>query len=164
MRYAQMRTMDISNGEGIGVTLYTSGCRFHCKNCFNSELWDINAGKEWNTEAKEQFLALADHDYISRISILGGEPFIDENLLSLEALVKDIKARYPDKKIWIYSGYSFEELLDRSYETLKYVDIIVDGRYIDELRDMNLKFRGSSNQRVIDVQESLKQKEVICYL
>ncbi len=115
MRYAQMRTMDISNGEGIGVTLYTTGCRFHCKNCFNSELWDINAGKKFDEEAEQTFLDLADHDYITRISILGGEPFIDENIFKLGELVQKIKERYPDKKIWIYSGYEYEQLLDRAY-------------------------------------------------
>lgn len=109
-------------------------------------------------------LLLLNLDYISRISILGGEPFIDENLIDLEKLVKRIKETYPNKKLWIYSGYTYEELLERAKNILNYVDILVDGRYVDELKDYKLKFRGSSNQRVIDVQNSLKENKVIIYL
>lgn len=164
MRYAQIRNMDISNGEKIGIALFTSGCRFYCKNCFNKELWDVKSGNAWSKEVEDNFLTLAKPDYISRISILGGEPFIDENLIDLEKLVKRIKETYPNKKLWIYSGYTYEELLERAKNILNYVDILVDGRYVDELKDYKLKFRGSSNQRVIDVQNSLKENKVIIYL
>ena len=164
MRYAQIRSMDISNGENIGVALFTSGCRFYCKNCFNKELWDVKSGNAWSKEVEDNFLALAKPDYIKRISILGGEPFIDENLIDLENLVKRIKKEYPNKKLWIYSGYTYEELLNRAKNILEYVDILVDGRYVDELRDLKLKFKGSSNQRVIDVQKSLKKNKVNIYL
>ena len=164
MRYAQIRSMDISNGENIGVALFTSGCRFYCKNCFNKELWDVKSGNSWSKEVEDNFLALAKPDYIKRISILGGEPFIDENLIDLENLVKRIKKEYPNKKLWIYSGYTYEELLNRAKNILEYVDILVDGRYVDELRDLKLKFKGSSNQRVIDVQKSLKENKVNIYL
>lgn len=164
MRYAQIRSMDISNGEGIGIALFTNGCRFYCKNCFNSELWDINGGKEWDEETENNFLSLANHDFINRISILGGEPFIDENIIDLEKLVKKIKEKYKDKTLWIYSGYLYEELLKKASNILKYVDVLVDGKYVDELRDYKLKFRGSSNQRVIDVQKSLQENMIKLYL
>ena len=164
MRYAQIRDMDISNGEKIGVALFTSGCRFYCKNCFNKELWDVKSGNVWSKEVEDNFLTLAKPDYISRISILGGEPFIDENLTDLEKLVKRIKETYPNKKLWIYSGYTYEELLNRASNILKYVDVLVDGKFVDELKDYRLKFKGSSNQRVIDVQKSLKENKVILYL
>lgn len=161
MRYAQIRDMDISNGEGVGIALFTSGCRFHCPNCFNSELWDVSSGNEWTEEVEDYFLSLASPDYINRISILGGEPFIDENLEQLPKLVKRIKNKYPNKKIWIYSGYLYEDLIKRSRNTLEYCDVLVDGLFVDKLKDYRLKFRGSSNQRVINVQESLKNNKVI---
>ena len=150
MRYAQIRDMDISNGEKIGVALFTSGCRFYCKNCFNKELWDVKSGNLWSKEVEDNFLTLAKPDYISRISILGGEPFIDENLTDLEKLVKRIKETYPNKKLWIYSGYTYEELKDFSDYKIKYIlhtiDYLIDGPYIDDLRDITLPMRGSSNQ------------------
>ena len=163
MRYAQIRSMDISNGEGLGIALFTNGCRFYCKNCFNSELWDVNGGKEWDENIENEFLSLANRDYVTRISILGGEPFIDENLEQLENLVKRLKENYPNKKIWIYSGYLYEELLDRAKNILKYCDILVDGKYVDELRDYKLRFRGSSNQRIIDIVKSLKTKKIVLH-
>ena len=164
MRVAQIRTLDISNGEGVGIALYTSGCRFHCKNCFNKELWDINAGQEWNKEKEDNFIALASANYVQRISILGGEPFIEENLEDLNKLVERIKTIYPTKKIWIYSGYTFEVLKEKANNILKNIDILVDGLFVDELKDMKLKFKGSSNQRIIDIQKSLEKDEVVLYL
>lgn len=164
MRYAQIRKTDISNGEGVGIALYTAGCFFHCKNCFNKELWDENAGQEWTQEIENTFIALAAPQYIKRISILGGEPFIDNNLIQLYDLVKKIKTLYPEKKIWIYSGYTFDVLKEKAENILQYVDILVDGLFVDELKDMKLKFKGSSNQRVIDIQESLKKGKVVLYL
>lgn len=164
MRYAQIRKTDISNGEGVGIALYTAGCFFHCKNCFNKELWDENAGQEWTQEIENTFIALAAPQYIKRISILGGEPFIDNNLIQLYDLVKKIKTLYPEKKIWIYSGYTFDVLKEKAENILQYIDILVDGLFVDELKDMKLKFKGSSNQRVIDIQESLKKGKVVLYL
>lgn len=163
MRYSQIRNMDIVNGEGIGIALFTNGCRFYCKNCFNKELWDVKGGYKWDDTVENKFIKLASPNYITRISILGGEPFIDENLIDLEKLVKRIKSVYSSKKIWVYSGYTYEELLTRAKDILKYVDILVDGRYIDELKDFKLKFRGSSNQRIIDVQESLKTNQIVLW-
>ena len=163
MRYAQIRSMDISNGTGIGVSLFVQGCHFHCKDCFNSETWDFSGGKPWTEDSKKIFLISVLRAYIERVSILGGEPLADENFSDVLDLVQTIHERFPEKKIWIYTGYTWEELLndEQKKEILLYIDVLVDGRFQTDLKDLSLKFKGSSNQRVIDVQESLKSKEVI---
>lgn len=163
MRYAQIRSMDISNGTGIGVSLFVQGCHFHCKDCFNSETWDFSGGKPWTEDSKKIFLISVLRAYIERVSILGGEPLADENFSDVLDLVQTIHERFPEKKIWIYTGYTWEELLndEQKKEILPYIDVLVDGRFQTDLKDLSLKFKGSSNQRVIDVQESLKSKEVI---
>ena len=161
MRYAQIRSLDISNGEGVGIALYTQGCRFHCKNCFNSELWDYTKGKEWSSEVEDYLVSLLSRDYIDRISFLGGEPLSEENLEDLDNLLNRIRKECPSKKIWMYTGYTYEAIKDRLSYILKNVDVLVDGLYIDELRDLKLEFRGSSNQRVIDIQNTIKCNEVI---
>lgn len=158
MRYALIRTMDISNGEGIGVSLFVQGCHFHCKNCFNQETWDFDGGKTWNKEVREHFVELANSEHIHRISILGGEPLCCENRMEVIDLCKELHKKYPKKKIWLYTGYTYEEIKqDKDMtEILSNIDILVDGPYKDELQDFNLMYKGSSNQRVIDVQESNK--------
>lgn len=161
MRYAQIRSLDISNGEGVGIALYTQGCRFHCKNCFNSELWDYTKGKEWSSEVEDYLVSLLSRNYINRISFLGGEPLSEENLEDLDNLLNRIRRECPSKKIWMYTGYTYEAIKDRLSYILKNVDVLVDGLYVDELRDLKLEFRGSSNQRVIDVQNTIKCNEVI---
>lgn len=144
-----MRKMDISNGTFVGASLFVQGCRFHCKNCFNQETWDFNGGKEWTQETKNTFLNLINKPYIKRISILGGEPLAEENVDGIVDLMKTIKNMFPYKKIWIYTGYTMEAIENRNlYKVLEYADVIVDGPYIDNLRDITLKFRGSSNQRI----------------
>ena len=149
MRYALMRKMDISNGAFVGVSLFVQGCHFHCKNCFNEETWDFKGGYEWTQESKDKFLELMNKPYIKRVSILGGEPLADENIKDVVDLMKTIKEKYPDKDIWVYSGYTMNVIKKRKLDdVLKYADVIVDGRYIDELRDIRLKWRGSSNQRI----------------
>ena len=180
MNYASIRKMDISNGEGVGVALFVQGCHFHCYNCFNSETWDFNGGKEWTEEVKNKFLDLIDKPYIKRVTILGGEPLSDENLETILELTNEIRLSFPDKTIWIYTGYTFEEtqLLSKGLDQesmrfnkykkmrqniLENCDVLVDGRYIDELRDITLKWKGSSNQRVIYVQKSLEQGKVILW-
>lgn len=181
MRYAQIRSMDISNGEGVGVSLFVQGCPFHCKNCFNSETWDFNGGKEWTEETKNKFMELIDRPYIRRVSILGGEPLHENNLSEVLSLVKEIREKFPDKTIWLYTGYSIEDIVNfntKPYSVVQqyfdidnfirnailiYVDVLVDGEYIDEQKDPTLKFRGSKNQKVIDVKETLKQEKVILY-
>lgn len=175
IHYASIRNLDISNGEGVGVALFVQGCHFHCYNCFNPDTWDFNGGKEWTPETKEKFLQLADRPYIKRISLLGGEPLADENLNDVSDLVTTIKEKFSQKTIWLYSGYSFEDCLIKPkvcdenifralrYKILKNVDVMVDGRYIDSQRDITLKWRGSSNQRVIDTQKSLKENKIVLY-
>lgn len=181
MRYAQIRSMDISNGEGVGVSLFVQGCPFHCKNCFNSETWDFNGGKEWTEKTKNKFMELIDRPYIRRISILGGEPLAEQNLDEVLSLIKEIRISFPEKTIWLYTGYNFD-LLKSQYDEYKYtpfaasadewltrweiisnVDVFVDGEYIDEQKDLTLKFRGSKNQHVIDVKQSLSQKKMVLY-
>lgn len=191
MRYAQIRSLDISNGENVGVALFVQGCHFHCKNCFNSETWDFNGGKEWNTETKEKFLKLIDRPYIKRISILGGEPLAEENLNNVLDLVNEIRLLFPQKTIWLYTGYrvrgiqeglfvltpnvitdkisDHEEIINRvnkdvkRSDIIKKCDVLIDGRYIEEKRDITLKWCGSSNQRVINVQKSLQKNEIVLH-
>lgn len=165
MRYAQIRSMDISNGTGIGVSLFVQGCHFHCKDCFNSETWDFSGGKPWTEDSKKIFLISVLRAYIERVSILGGEPLADENFPDVLNLVQTIHEKFPEKKIWIYTGYTWENLLNDSQkkEILPYIDILVDGRFETDKKDLSLKFKGSSNQRVIDVQKSLENKEVVIF-
>lgn len=177
MRYAQIRSMDISNGEGVGVSLFVQGCPFHCKNCFNSETWDFNGGKEWTEKTKNKFMELIDRPYIKRVSFLGGECLADHNLDGVLNLIKEIRILYPEKTIWLYTGYSYSEIFRgqslclsqegsnnfKRREIIKLCNIVVDGEYIDEQKDLSLKFRGSKNQRVIDVNQSLAQNKVVLY-
>lgn len=181
MRVAQIRSMDISNGEGVGVSLFVQGCDRHCFNCFNSETWDFNGGKEWTEKTKNKFMELIDRPYIRRISILGGEPLAEQNLDDVLSLIKEIRISFPDKTIWLYTGYDFD-LLNSKYNEYKYtpfaasvdewltrweiisnVDILIDREYIDEKRDITLKWRGSSNQRVIDIKQTLTQNKIVLY-
>lgn len=146
MRYASLRDMDISNGRGIGVALFVQGCHFHCKNCFNQTTWNFQEGKPWTNEIENKFFYLVSRSHIERVSFLGGEPLADENYDTIVKLAKSID----NKKKWCYTGYTLEELkASGKEEILKYIDVLVDGRYIDELRDLNLEFRGSSNQRIL---------------
>ena len=164
MRYAQIRSMDISNGDAIGVALFTQGCRFHCKNCFNQETWDLEGGQLWTDEVEDQFLELVARPHIKRVSFLGGEPLLEENIPEITALLFKIRTDCPDKKVWVYSGNTYEKLLELYPEVLGMIDVLVDGPYVDELRDLMLEYRGSSNQRVIDVQKSLDTNQVVSYL
>lgn len=212
IRYASIRELDISNGEGIGIALFVQGCHFHCQNCFNSDTWDFNGGKEWTQEVEDKFIELANKPYIKRISILGGEPLAEENLNDTAHLVcrinetyntpqhiddtndnnhniliknpDKIRISYPQKTIWLYTGYTWGELFmyddeinkfpnylrkdkmefhTKRQQIIKQCNVVVDGRYIDSQRDITLKWRGSSNQRVIDVQESLRKGEVVLW-
>ena len=163
MKYAQIREMDVTNGNGIGVALFTQGCPYHCKNCFNPETWGFNKGTDWTKETENKIIELLKPEYITRLTILGGEPLIERNIEPLTALLKRVKSVYPDKQVWLYTGGDFEVLEGLYEEIFQYIDILIDGRYIDDLRDYKLKWRGSSNQRVIDVQKSLKEGEIILY-
>ena len=163
MKYAQIREMDVTNGNGIGVALFTQGCPYHCKNCFNPETWDFDKGTDWTKETENKIIELLKPEYITRLTILGGEPLIERNIEPLIALLKRVKGVYPDRQVWLYTGGDFEVLEGLYEEIFQYIDILIDGRYIDDLRDYKLKWRGSSNQRVIDVQKSLKEGEIILY-
>ncbi len=159
MRYNKIRKMDISNGPGIRVSIFMQGCSFHCKDCFNSETWDFKAGKDFNDEVINKVLDLASLPHIVGLSILGGEPMHPNNREGTIKLAKAFKKRYPNKDIWVWSGYLFDELKD--IEGLSYIDTLVDGRFVLEKANPTLKFRGSSNQRVIDVKNSLKAGNVV---
>lgn len=173
MRYASMRQLDISNGPGIGVALFVQGCHFHCKNCFNSCTWDFNGGEKWTVSTEDYFLSLVNKPHIERVSILGGEPLADENVADIYELIRKIR-NICDKKIWIYTGYSFDRIVldgvqcfsfnneDNQISSIRCLtafaaDVVVDGLYIDDKRDYKLKWRGSSNQKVIDVKSTYEK-------
>lgn len=159
MRYNKIRKMDISNGPGVRVSIFMQGCTFNCKNCFNKETHDFEGGKEFDDEAISRVLDLCAPDHIEGLSILGGEPMHPNNIEGTGKLVKAFKEKYPNKTVWAWSGFSFDNLKDK--DAVKNLDVLVDGRYEDELRNPTLKWRGSSNQRVIDVQKSLKSNNII---
>ena len=160
MRYSKIRKMDISNGPGVRVSIFMQGCSFHCKNCFNPETWDFESGKEFTDDTIKKVLELSDKDYVKGLSILGGEPMHPNNIEGTTKLAKAFKEKYPDKTVWAWSGFLFDRDL-KDKEAMKYIDVLVDGQYKDELHNPKLDWRGSSNQRVINVQESLKQNKVV---
>ncbi|MCI8587893.1 MAG: anaerobic ribonucleoside-triphosphate reductase activating protein [Clostridia bacterium] len=159
MRYNLIRKMDISNGPGVRVSIFMQGCSFHCKNCFNPETWNFEGGKEFNNNIIDEVLDLCNKEHINGLSILGGEPMHPNNIEATTQLAKKFKEKYPNKNIWAWSGFRFDEEL-KDKEVLNYIDVLVDGTYKDELHNPTLKWRGSSNQRVIDVQKSIKSGEV----
>lgn len=185
MRYASMRNLDISNGEGVGVSLFVQGCDRHCFNCFNPETWDFNGGKEWTEEAKNKFMELIDRPYIRRISVLGGEPLAEQNLDEVLSIIKEIRNSFPKKTIWLYTGFRWnyimhyqpvetddfdyieesynDGLMEKRKQIISLCNVIVDGEYIDEQRDITLKWRGSKNQHVIDVRKSLARNKIVLY-
>lgn len=183
MRYSSMRNLDISNGEGVGVSLFVQGCDRHCFNCFNSETWDFNGGKEWTEETKNKFMELIDRPYIRRVSFLGGECLAEQNLDEVLSLIKEIRISYPEKTIWLYTGFEWNSLMskicqptfpDKDFERIieihkkrkeiiSNVDVLVDGEYIDEQKDLTLKWCGSRNQHVIDVKQSIAQNKMVLY-
>ncbi len=162
MRYNKIRKMDISNGPGVRVSIFMQGCAFHCKNCFNPETWDFTAGKEFNDDTIKEVLDLCDKKQIKGLSILGGEPMHPNNQEGTAKLAKAFKEKFPDKTVWMWSGFKFDQDL-KDKEAMKYVDVLVDGTYTDELRNPTLKWKGSSNQRVIDVQKSLKENNIVLF-
>ena len=159
MRYNKIRKMDIADGQGVRVSIFLQGCSFNCKNCFNQETHDFNGGKEFNQETVDEVMDLCKKDYVKGLSILGGEPMHPKNIEATEMLAKEFKKEFPNKSLWVWSGYTYEDYLKKQ-DVMKYIDVIVDGQYVDELHDPTLKWRGSSNQRVIDVQKSLKNKKI----
>lgn len=168
MNYGEIKKYDIANGEGVRVSLFVSGCTHHCKGCFNEETWNFNYGKPFTSETEDDILRALSPDYISGLTLLGGEPFEKQNQAVLLPLLKKVKNTYPHKNVWCYTGYLFDkELLKDSRarceytdEMLEYIDVLVDGEYVEEDKDISLAFRGSSNQRIIDVRGSLGSGEI----
>ncbi len=156
MRCAQIRKYDVANGVGIRTTVFVSGCTHNCKNCFNKLYQDFDYGEEWTEEKTEEIIGYLKEPTIRGLSILGGEPF--QNAKELKEVVKDIKREINDKDIWIWSGYTYEEILEDEdmFELLKECDVLIDGRYVEELKNLSLRFRGSENQRIIDVKKTLE--------
>lgn len=163
MRYAKIRKMDISNGEGVRVSLFVQGCSFHCKNCFNQETWDFNGGKEFTTAEIQKIIELANKDYIAGLSVLGGEPLHNNNVDEVFHIVATFKEKFPNKDIWLWTGFKFEDAIKDSKRKfiLRNVDVLIDGQFEEDKKDLTLKWRGSSNQRVIDCKKSLLENKII---
>lgn len=162
MRYNKIRKMDISNGPGVRVSIFMQGCVFNCKNCFNPETHDFNGGREFSDATIERVLDLCSNDYIVGLSILGGEPMHPKNIEGTTKLAKAFKDRYPNKSIWVWTGFLYDkDLLNK--EVLNYIDVLVDGQYKDELHNPKLRWCGSSNQRVIDVKKSISENKIVLF-
>lgn len=162
MRYNKIRKMDISNGPGVRVSIFMQGCVFNCKNCFNPETHDFNGGREFSDDTIERILELCNNDYIVGLSILGGEPMHPKNIEGTTKLAKAFKEKYPNKNIWVWTGFLYDkDLLDK--EVLNYIDVLVDGQYKDELHNPKLRWCGSSNQRVIDVKKSKLENKIVLF-
>lgn len=170
MNYATIKNCDITNGLGVRVSLFVSGCRHHCKNCFNEVAWDFQYGQSFTEETEDYLLSLLEPEYINGLTILGGEPMEPENQGPLLAFIKKVKEQYPQKDIWCYTGFTLEELVGDSRahtemikDLLSYIDVLVDGKFIDAKKDITLKFRGSSNQRLIDVKKSSAEQRIVLF-
>ena len=171
MNYAKIKWTDISNGPGVRVSLYVSGCRNHCKGCFNPETWAFSYGEPFTREVEDAIIEGMKPDYIKGFTLVGGDPFEPENQKALAPFLKRLRAAYPDKSFWCFTGYDFEkDLLTGKLgdiqlvtDMLSCLDVLVDGRFVEELKDIKLKFKGSSNQRTILVQPSLRTDEVVLW-
>ena len=171
MNYADIKVADVANGLGVRVSLFVSGCNHHCKGCFNEDAWNFNYGKEFTEETIDEIIKDLDNPYISGLSLLGGEPLEYENQKGILPLVKRVKEVYPDKNIWCYTGFTFDRDVingmcnkwDETKELVSYIDVIVDGKFEEDKKSLSLKFRGSKNQRIIDVKKSLKDNKVVEY-
>lgn len=169
MNYAEIKNLDIANGPGLRVSLFVSGCTHHCKGCFNPESWNFNYGKPFTEATQEHLLELLENEHIRGLSLLGGEPFEPANQAALLPFLRKVRECFPKKDIWCYSGYDFEKDMltgnlgpwEITEEMLSYIDVLVDGEFKLELKNPNLRFRGSENQRVILVQESLKADGIV---
>ena len=171
MNYADIKKADVANGLGVRVSLFVSGCTHHCKNCFNQEAWDFNYGKKFTEKEIDKIINELDHSYVAGLTLLGGEPLEHINQQGLLPLLRKVKEKFPDKNIWCYSGYTFEnDIMEKMYknweetpELLSYIDVLVDGKFEEDKKDIKLRFRGSSNQRIIDVQKSLKENKAVLF-
>lgn len=171
MNYADIKQYDIANGPGVRVSLFVSGCTHRCKNCFNKEAWDFSYGQPFTEETEERILSYLDKSYVKGLTLLGGEPFEQENREALVPFLKKVKERFPEKDIWAFSGYDFEKDMvygkmgewETTKEMLSMIDVLVDGEFIEEQKSLNLRFKGSANQRTILVQESLAAGRILLY-
>lgn len=169
MNYGEIKTCDIANGEGVRVTLFVSGCTHHCPGCFNQDTWDFGYGERYTEETEEKLLKALEPAYINGLTLLGGEPFEPSNQEALTGLLEKVRERFPEKDIWCYTGYVMDrDLLGESRARCEYtdrmlslIDVLVDGPFVEALKDIRLDFRGSSNQRIIDVKKSLEAGEII---
>lgn len=169
MNYADIKKVDVANGEGVRVSIFVSGCHHHCKGCFNECAWDFGYGNKFDENAKEKVINYMNHDYIKGLSLLGGEPLEPSNQEGLLPLVKEVKEKLPDKTIWCYTGYDFQkDIVDgmnktnpTTKELLKYIDVVVDGKFDENQKSPKLRFRGSANQRILDAQETIKEDKPV---
>lgn len=161
MNYHKIDKCSISNGVGFRTVLWVSGCSHHCDGCHNPETWDSESGKPFDDNAKQELFNNLEHSYISGVTFSGGDPLYWSNRTPIEFLAKEIKSKYPNKTIWLYTGYDWHDIKD--IFLLRFVDVVVDGIYLKNHKDASLPFRGSSNQRLIDVQKSLASKSVVLY-
>ncbi len=174
MNYATIKWYDIANGEGVRISLFVSGCTRRCKNCFNEAAWDFSYGQPFDEGVQKEIIRKLSSDYIAGLSLLGGEPLEPQNQAGLYSFVKRIRELYPQKSVWCYTGYRLDEKTGVLREThkntsdtaalLSLFDVLVDGPFVEELKDIRLKFRGSSNQRILDVQKTLLEKKEVLYL
>lgn len=174
MNYATIKWTDIANGEGVRISLFVSGCTHHCKNCFNSVAWDFSYGELFDENVQERIIEGLRSDYVAGLSLLGGEPLEPQNQEALYPFIKRVREKFPNKTIWCYTGFVLDErtgsLTNATKNTLytqrliSLFDVLVDGPFVEELKDIRLKFRGSSNQRVIDVKKTLASNQVVLYL
>ena len=161
MNYANIKHHDVANGPGIRVSLFVSGCTHHCKGCFNAEAWSFTYGEPFTQQTVEEILLALQPAYIQGLSLLGGEPFEPENQPAVLDLVRKVRAAYPEKDIWAYSGYTLEQLQTLAPELLAQITVLVDGPFVESQKDLRLAFRGSANQRILDVPASLKRGEPV---
>lgn len=169
MHYGEIKNCDIANGIGVRVTLFVSGCENRCKNCFQPETWNFEYGKPFTKETEEYIFTLLSAPYIKGLTVLGGEPFEPSNQRALYPFLKEVKSRFEDKTIWMFTGFTYEELHDSGCrgncevtdKILLLADVLVDGRYVDELKNIALRFRGSSNQRIIDLKKTSAEGEIV---
>lgn len=164
MNYHKIEKTSIANGTGIRVVLWVSGCSLHCRGCHNPETWNVNSGKLFDEEAKQELFEALDKPYIQGITFSGGHPLEPENVEEVTNLAREIKEKFPTKDIWLYTGYTLEEIYYKEIgRILLYIDVLVDGEYIEGQRDLTLKWRGSRNQRVIDIQKTFKENKIVLY-
>lgn len=171
MHYGQIKNCDIANGQGVRVTLFVSGCTNRCEGCFQPETWDFCYGKPFTEETEKEILDMLTPDYINGLTLLGGEPFEPDNQRALLPFVKKVKAQYPGKNIWAFSGFTIEQLLTKephprcevTDELLSMIDVLVDGRFVLEKKNIRLRFRGSENQRILNLPETLKTGTPVCW-